>query len=89
MIFVTLARVVPGKGTQFVEALRSGAMDQSRLPEGVKAHSAYITYGQYDLVLILEARDLSAENRALKQLITTGIVTTETLVGQTVSEFIS
>lgn len=89
MVFVTLAKLVPGKGKEFVDALKSGAIEQARLPQGVKIVSAYITYGQYDLVITTEAQDLGTANRALKHLIAGGLVTTETLVGQTVKEFIS
>ena len=89
MIFVTLGKLVPGKGKEFIEALKSGNFDKPRLPEGVAALSAYVTYGQYDFVLTLEAKDLAAANRALRELITSGMLTTETLVGQTVREFVA
>jgi uncharacterized protein with GYD domain len=89
MIFVTLARLVPGKGREFVEALKSGGYGQSQMPPGVRIVSAYVTFGQYDLVLTIEARDLATANRALRELITPGLLSTETLVGQTVEEFIA
>ena len=88
MIFVTLSKLVPGKGTDFVESLKEGIVEQTRMPEGVNVLSAYVTYGQYDLIMTLEAPDLALANEALKELLTSGIVTTETLVGQTIQEFI-
>lgn len=89
MIFVTLGKLVPGKGKEFIEALKAGAFDKPRLPEGVNLLSTYITYGQYDFVLTIEAKDLATANRTLKELISSGTLTTETLVGQTVREFLS
>jgi len=87
MIFIMMAKLVPGKGKEFVEALKKGIIDQSRMPPEVKIISAFVTYGQYDLVLTCEAPDLKSSNRALKELLTSGLVSTETLVGQTVTEF--
>jgi len=89
MVFVTLAKLAPGKGKEFIESLREGIIDQSNVPPEVKILSAYITYGQYDLVLTCSAPDLKTANAALKRLLTSGLVSTETLVGQTVEEFIS
>ena len=89
MIFVTLSKLVPGRGTDFVDALRRGIVSSETLPGTVRVVSAFVTYGQYDLVLTLEAPDLSTANDALKELLTSGIVSAETLVGQTIDEFIS
>lgn len=86
MVIITLAKLVPGKGKEFVEALKGGIVAQLRVPD-VRVISAYVTYGQYDLVLTCEAKDLATANRALRGLVSSGFVTTETLVGQTVEEF--
>ena len=89
MIFVTLSKLVPGKGPEFVEALKKGILSQPDVPDNVKLLSAFVTYGQYDLVMTLEAPDLTKANEALKELLTSGIVSTETLVGQSIEEFVS
>lgn len=88
MVFITLSKLVPGKGPDFVDALRQQMIDAEQMPDDVKLLSAFVTYGQYDLVMTLEAPDLKRANEALKDLLTSGVVTTETLVGQSIDEFV-
>jgi len=81
MVFVTLVKAAPGKASEAMKSLSS-------LAGGAKMLSCYVTYGRYDAVCIWEAPDLATANRTVKALAATGLVTTETMVGQPPEEFL-
>jgi uncharacterized protein with GYD domain len=84
MTFVTLAKAVPGRAKEAMETLKG----MSSLPGGAKVLSCYVTFGRYDVVCIWEASDLSGANRAMRALVEKGLVTTETMVAQSLEEFL-
>jgi uncharacterized protein with GYD domain len=84
MIFVSLAKAAPGKAKEAMESLKG----LSSLPGGAKLLSCYVTFGRYDAVCIWEAPDLASANRCVKALVEKGLVTTETMVGQSPEEFL-
>jgi uncharacterized protein with GYD domain len=50
--------------------------------------SAYVTYGQYDLVFEWEAKDMDMANRIMKHMAGSDLFTSETLVvASTLKEF--
>lgn len=85
MRFVTLVKLLPGKANEFFNIIKSRSL---AIPEGVKIISAFLTYGSYDMVVIWEATDISRANEALRQVASSGLVSTETMVAQSVEEFL-
>ena len=80
MKFLTLAKVRPGAWAELENDLPAACY------EGMK--SAYVTYGQYDLVFEWEAKDMDAANRIMKHMAGSGLLTSETLVvASTLKEF--
>ena len=85
MRFVTLVKLIPGKANEFFRIIKSRSVT---IPEGIKVISAFLTYGSYDMVLIWEATDISKANEALRRIAESGIVSTETMVAQSIEEFL-
>ena len=80
MKFVTLAKVSPGAWSRLVNDLPAACY------EGMK--SAYVTYGQYDLVIEWEAKDIDMANQVMKHMAGSGLISSETLVvASTLKEF--
>ncbi|MDE2180984.1 MAG: GYD domain-containing protein [candidate division NC10 bacterium] len=80
MKFLTLAKVSPGAWSRLAHDLPTACY------EGMK--SAYVTYGQYDLVIEWEAKDLDAANKVMRHMAGSGLITSETLVvASTLKEF--
>lgn len=80
MKFLTLAKVRPGAWSRLENSLPAACY------EGMK--SAYVTYGQYDLVFEWEAKDLDAANKIMKHMAESDLLTSETLVvASTLKEF--
>ncbi len=71
MKFITLAKVNPGAWAQLTDL-------PAACYKGVKA--THVTYGQYDLVIEWEAKDMKAANKVMKHLAGAGLITSETLV---------
>jgi len=85
MIFVSLAKAVPGKAKEAAQSLKG----LSALPGGAKVLSCYVTYGRYDAVCIWEAPDLASANRCVTALAAAGLVTTETMLAQSPDQFLA
>lgn len=80
MKFLTLAKVTPGAWSRLENDLPAACY------EGMK--SAYVTYGQYDLVFEWEAKDMVTANKVMKHMAESGLLTSETLVvASTLKEF--
>lgn len=80
MKFVTLAKVRPGAWSRLAHDLPAACY------EGMK--SAYVTYGQYDVVFEWEAKDLETANNVMKHMAGSDLLTSETLVvASTLKEF--
>ncbi|PTL37247.1 hypothetical protein CLG94_00115 [Candidatus Methylomirabilis limnetica] len=80
MKFLTLAKVRPGAWSKLENDLPAACY------EGMK--SAYVTYGQYDLVFEWEAKDIDAANKIMKHMAGSDLFTSETLVvASTLKEF--
>jgi uncharacterized protein with GYD domain len=80
MKFLTLAKVRPGAWAKLENDLPAACY------EGMK--SAYVTYGQYDLVFEWEAKDMDTANRIMKHMAGSDLFTSETLVvASTLKEF--
>lgn len=80
MKFLTLAKVSPGAWSRLANDLPAACY------EGMK--SAYVTYGQYDLVIEWEAEDIDTANKVMKHMTGSGLITSETLVvASTLKEF--
>ena len=80
MKFLTLAKVRPGAWSKLENDLPAACY------EGMK--SAYVTYGQYDLVFEWEAKDMDMANRIMKHMAGSDLFTSETLVvASTLKEF--
>ncbi|MDE2060106.1 MAG: GYD domain-containing protein [candidate division NC10 bacterium] len=80
MKFVTLAKVKPGAWSKLAHDLPAACY------EGMK--SAYVTYGQYDVVFEWEAKDMDTANSIMKHMAGSGLITSETLVvASTLKEF--
>lgn len=80
MKFITLAKVRPGAWSRLAHDLPAACY------EGMK--SAYVTYGQYDVVFEWEAKDLEAANNVMKHMAGSDLLTSETLVvASTLKEF--
>lgn len=80
MKFVTLAKVSPGAWSRLQNELPAACY------EGMK--TAYVTYGQYDLIIEWEAKDLEMANKVMKHMAGSGLLTSETLVvASTLKEF--
>jgi len=85
MIFVSLAKAVPGKAREATQSLKG----LSSLPGGAKVLSCYVTFGRYDAVCIWQAPDLASANRCITALAAAGLVTTETMLAQSPDEFLA
>lgn len=80
MKFLTLAKVSPGAWTRLEKDLPAACY------KGMK--SAYVTYGQYDLVFEWETKDMDEANRIMKYIAESGLIASETLVvASTLKEF--
>lgn len=80
MKFVTLAKVRPGAWSKLANDLPAACY------EGMK--SAYVTYGQYDVVFEWEAKDLETANQVMKHMAGSNLLESETLVvASTLKEF--
>lgn len=80
MKFITLAKVRPGAWSRLAHDLPAACY------EGMK--SAYVTYGQYDVVFEWEAKDLETANNVMKHMAGSDLITSETLVvASTLKEF--
>ncbi len=80
MKFLTLAKVSPGAWGKIEKDLPSACY------KGMK--SAYVTYGQYDLVFEWEAKDMTEANKIMKYIAGSGLLSSETLVvASTLKEF--
>ena len=80
MKFVTLAKVSPGAWSRLANDLPAACY------EGMQ--SAYVTYGQYDLVIEWEAKDIDMANQVMKHMAGSGLLSSETLVvASTLKEF--
>lgn len=80
MKFLTLAKVRPGAWSRLENSLPAACY------EGMK--SAYVTYGQYDLVFEWEAKDIDTANKIMKHMADSDLLTSETLVvASTLKEF--
>lgn len=80
MKFVTLAKVKPGAWSRLAHDLPAACYEGMR--------SAYVTYGQYDVVFEWEAKDMETANNIMKHMTGSDLLTSETLVvASTLKEF--
>ncbi|MBI2882511.1 MAG: hypothetical protein HYY11_01150 [Candidatus Methylomirabilis oxyfera] len=80
MKFITLAKVRPGAWSRLAHDLPAACY------EGMK--SAYVTYGQYDVVFEWEAKDMDTANQVMKHMAGSDLLASETLVvASTLKEF--
>ena len=85
MIFVSLIKAVPGKAKEATKSLKA----VSSLPAGGKILGCWVTYGRCDVVCVWEAPDLAAANQCVTALLGNGLVSTETMVAQSLDQFLA